>query len=317
MTRTGSVPGRPFGRLITAMVTPFRRGGSLDVDGAARLAVHLVDEQEHDGLVINGTTGESATTSDAEKDRVLRAVVEAVGDRATVIAGVGTNDTAHSVELTRAAEKAGADGLLVVTPYYNKPPQAGLVRHFRTIADASGLPVMLYDIPGRSGVAIETGTLCRLAEHERIVAVKDAKGDLGETAWVIKRTDLAYYSGEDKLTLPLLAVGAVGVVGVPTHIFGPETKRMIEAYEAGDVARARDLHLKLLPAFCGFFRTQGVILTKAALTLLGLPAGPVPPPLVSANAAELGRLREDCAEAGRTIGTADQMAHHNDLGVAL
>ncbi|MEU7866213.1 4-hydroxy-tetrahydrodipicolinate synthase [Dactylosporangium sp. NPDC049140] len=317
MTRTGSVPGRPFGRLLSAMVTPFGPDGSLDADGAARLAVHLVDEQEHDGLVVNGTTGESATTSDAEKDRVLRAVVEAVGDRATVIAGVGTNDTAHSLELTRAAEKAGADGLLVVTPYYNKPPQAGLVQHFRAVADASGLPVMLYDIPGRSGVAIETETMCRLAEHERIVAVKDAKGDLGETAWVIKRTGLAYYSGEDKLTLPLLAVGAVGVVGVPTHVFGPQTKAMITAYEAGDVARARELHLQLLPAFCGFFRTQGVILTKAALTLLGLPAGPVRPPLVGANAAELGRLREDCAEAGRTVGSADQMAHHNELGVAL
>jgi 4-hydroxy-tetrahydrodipicolinate synthase len=317
MTRTGSVPGRPFGRLLSAMVTPFGPDGSLDADGAARLATYLVDEQQHDGLVVNGTTGESATTTDAEKDRVLRAVVEAVGDRAAVVAGVGTNDTAHTVELSRAAEKAGADGLLVVTPYYNKPPQAGLIHHFRTVADASGLPVMLYDIPGRAGVAIETETLCRLAEHERIIAVKDAKGDLGESAWVIKRTDLAYYSGEDKLTLPLLSVGAVGVVGVPTHVFGPETKRMILAYEAGDVAAARELHLKLLPAFCGFFRTQGVILTKAALTLLGLPAGPVRPPLVSANAAELGRLREDCAEAGRTIGTADQMAHHNDLGVAL
>ncbi|GAA4247764.1 4-hydroxy-tetrahydrodipicolinate synthase [Dactylosporangium darangshiense] len=317
MTRTGSVPGRPFGRLLSAMVTPFAPDGSLDADGAARLAAHLVDEQQHDGLVVNGTTGESATTSDAEKDRVLRAVVEAVGDRATVIAGVGTNDTAHTVELSRAAEKAGADGLLVVTPYYNKPPQAGLIHHFRTVADSSGLPVMLYDIPGRAGVAIETETMCRLAEHERIVAVKDAKGDLGESAWVIKRTDLAYYSGEDKLTLPLLAVGAVGVVGVPTHVFGPDTKRMIIAHEVGDVALARELHLKLLPAFCGFFRTQGVILTKAALMLLGLPAGPVRPPLVSANAAELGRLREDCAEAGRTIGSADQMAHHNELGVAL
>ena len=317
MTRTGSDPGRPCGRLLSAMVTPFRADGSLDVDGAARLAAHLVDDQEHDGLVVNGTTGESATTSDAEKDQVLRAVIEAVGDRATVIAGVGTNDTHHTIELARAAEKAGADGLLVVTPYYNKPPQAGILQHFRSIADASALPVMVYDIPGRTGVAIETDTMCRIAEHERVVAVKDAKGDLGESAWVIKRTDLAYYSGEDKLTLPLLSVGAVGVVGVPTHVFGPETKRMIQAHEKGDVAPARALHQQLLPAFCGFLPTQGVILTKAALTLLGLPAGPVRPPLVPANAAELGRLREDCAEAGRTIGTADQMAHHNDLGVAL
>jgi 4-hydroxy-tetrahydrodipicolinate synthase len=317
MTRTGSEPGRPFGRLLTAMVTPFHADGSIDTDGAARLATHLVDEQEHDGLVINGTTGESATTSDAEKEAVLRAVIEAVGDRATVIAGVGTNDTRHTVELARAAEKAGADAALVVTPYYNKPPQAGLLHHFRLVADNCGLPIMLYDIPARSGVQIESETMCRLAAHERIVAVKDAKGDLGETSWVLRRTGLAYYSGEDKLTLPLLSVGAVGVVGVPTHVFGPQTKQMILAYERGAVTEARELHHKLLPAFCGFFRQQGVILAKAALTLLGLPAGPVRPPLVPVNAAELGRLREDCAEAGRTIGTADQMAHHDQLGVAL
>jgi 4-hydroxy-tetrahydrodipicolinate synthase len=317
MTRSGSEPGRPFGRLITAMVTPFNADGSLDTDGAARLATHLVDECEHDGLVINGTTGESPTTSDAEKDALLRTVIDAVGDRAVVIAGVGTNDTQHTTELARSAEKAGADAILVVTPYYNKPPQAGLVRHFTSVADNCGLPMMVYDIPGRSGVAIETETMCRLAQHERIVAVKDAKGDLGETSWVLSRTDLAYYSGEDKLTLPLLSVGAVGVVGVPTHVFGPQTKQMILAYERGDVARARDLHHKLLPAFCGFFRCQGVILTKAALALLGLPGGPVRPPLVPVNAAELGRLRDDCAEAGRIIGTADQIAHHDQLGVAL
>ena len=317
MTRTGTGPGRPFGRLITAMVTPLHHDGSLDLDGAARLATHLVDEQEHDGLVINGTTGESPTTTDAEKEAVLRTVIEAVGDRATVIAGVGTNDTRHTIELAHAAEKAGADALLVVMPYYNKPPQAGLLHHFRAVADSCGLPLMVYDIPGRSGVPVETETLCRLAEHERIVAVKDAKGDLGETAWVLKRTDLAYYSGEDKLTLPLLSVGAVGVVGVPTHVFGPQTKQMILAFESGDVAGALALHQRLLPAFCGFFRSQGVILTKAALTLLGLPAGPVRPPLVNANAAEVGRLREDCAEAGRIIGNADQMAHHEQLGVPL
>jgi 4-hydroxy-tetrahydrodipicolinate synthase len=317
MTRTGFGPGRPFGRLITAMITPFRADGSLDVDGAARLATHLVDEQANDGLVINGTTGESPTTSDAEKELVLRTVLEAVGDRAVVVAGVGTNDTRHTIELARAAEKAGAHGVLVVTPYYNRPPQAGLIEHFRAVADGCGLPMMIYDIPGRTGVAIETETMCRLAEHERIIAVKDAKGDLGESAWVMKRTNLAYYSGEDKLTLPLLSVGAAGVVGVPTHIFGPRTKEMILAYEAGDVARARELHQLLLPVFCGFFRTQAVILVKAALTLLGLPAGPVRPPLVHANAAELSRLREDCAEAGHIIGSADQMAHHTALGVPL
>jgi 4-hydroxy-tetrahydrodipicolinate synthase len=260
MTRTA----RPFGRLLTAMVTPFHADGSLDTEGAARLATHLVDEQEHDGLVINGTTGESPTTTDAEKDALLRTVIEAVGDRATIVAGVGTNDTHHTIELARAAEKAGANGILVVTPYYNKPPQAGLLHHFRAVADSCGLPMMVYDIPGRSGVPVETETLCHLAEHERIIAVKDAKGDLGESAWVMRRTDLAYYSGEDKLTLPLLSVGAVGVVGVPTHLFGPQTKQMILAYESGDVAGALALHKLLLPAFCGFFRTQGVILTDGS-----------------------------------------------------
>ena len=289
---------RPFGRLLTAMVTPFTTDGELDLAGAQRLATHLVDEQRHDGLVISGTTGESATTTDEEKERLLRAVVEAVGDRATVVAGAGTNDTAHTVHLARAAEKAGADGLLLVTPYYNRPPAAGVLAHFRTAADATGLPVMLYDIPARTGTAIGTENLVRLAEHPRVVAVKDALGDLEATSWVLARTDLAYYSGDDKVTLPLLSVGAVGVVGVPTHVVGSRTKDMIEAYERGDVAGALALHRALLPVFSGFFRTQGVILAKAALRLAGLPAGPVRLPLVDATEAELATLREDLAAAG-------------------
>lgn len=289
---------RPFGRLITAMVTPFRADGSLDAEAAARLATHLVDEQSHDGLVINGTTGESPATTDAEKETILRAVIEAVGDRASVIAGVGTSDTHHTIELARAAEKAGAHALLVVTPYYNRPPQSGLLRHFTAVADATGLPVMLYDIPGRTGTPITTDTLCRLAEHERIIGVKDAKGDMAETSWVTGRTDLVYYSGEDKLTLPLLSVGAVGVIGVPTHVFGPPTKAMIEAYERGEVTEALRLHHQLLPAFTGFFRTQGVIMAKAALKLLGLPGGPVRSPLVDATDDEIALLRADCAAAG-------------------
>jgi 4-hydroxy-tetrahydrodipicolinate synthase len=292
---------RPFGRLITAMVTPFRADGSLDADGAAALATHLVDDQGNDGLVISGTTGESPTTSDAEKETVLRAVLEAVGDRAKVIAGVGTNDTHHTIELARTAEKVGAHALLVVTPYYNRPPQSGLVRHFTTVADATGLPVMLYDIPVRTGTPINTDTLCRLAEHERIVAVKDAKGDFAETSWVTGRTDLAFYSGDDKNTLPYLAVGAVGVVGVPTHVFGRPSKAMIEAFERGDHAEALRLHHQLLPIFNGFFRTQGVILTKAALNRLGQPSGPVRPPLVDATEAEIAQLRADCAEAGLNL----------------
>jgi len=292
---------RPFGRLITAMVTPFQPDGALDLAGAARLATYLVDEQGNDALVINGTTGEAPTTTDAEKENLIRAVVEAVGDRARVVAGVGTNDTHHTIELARAAEKAGAHGLLVVTPYYNKPPQEGLIRHFTAVADATGLPVLLYDIPHRTGTAIGTETLCRLAEHPSIVGVKDAKGDLTATSWVLRRTDLAYYSGDDALTLPLLSVGAVGVVGTSTHLTGVGTKQMIEAYERGDVAEALRLHRSLLPLFTGIFRTQGTILVKAAMNALGLPAGPVRPPLVDATEEQLAQLRKDCADAGVTL----------------
>ncbi|MFC3505125.1 4-hydroxy-tetrahydrodipicolinate synthase [Micromonospora krabiensis] len=288
---------RPFGRVLTAMVTPFTADGSLDLDGAARLANHLVDEQGNDALVVNGTTGESPTTTDTEKERLIRAVVEAVGDRAKVVAGVGTNDTRHTIELAAAAEKAGAHGLLVVTPYYNKPPQSGLLRHFTAVADATGLPVMLYDIPHRAGVPIATETLVRLAEHPRIVAVKDAKGDLTATSWVTSRTSLAFYSGEDSLTLPALAVGTVGVVGTSTHFTGALTKQMIEAYDAGDNATALALHRRLLPLYTGIFRTQGVILVKAGLTAAGLPAGPVRPPLVDATDDEIAQLRADCAAA--------------------
>jgi len=289
---------RPFGRLLTAMVTPFRADGTLDVEGAARLAAYLVDEQHNDALVINGTTGESPTTSDAEKETVLRAVVEAVGDRAQVVAGVGTFNTHHTVELARSAEKAGAQGLLVVTPYYNKPPQAGLLAHFRTVADATGLPVMLYDIPGRSGVPIATETFLRLAEHDRIVAVKDAKGDLTASSWVLRDTELAYYSGDDALTLPLLAVGATGLVGTSTHLTGAVAARMISAYDDGDTAEALRLHRQLLPLFTGIFRTQGAILVKAAMNARGLPGGPMRPPLVAATDAELAQLHADCQAAG-------------------
>jgi 4-hydroxy-tetrahydrodipicolinate synthase len=292
---------RPFGRLLTAMVTPFTADGSLDLEGAARLAAHLVDEQRNDALVISGTTGESPTTTDAEKDALLRAVVEAVGDRATVVAGVGTNNTAHTIELAHAAEKAGAHGLLVVTPYYNKPPQAGVERHFTAVADATGLPIMAYDIPHRAGTAIATETLCRLAEHERIVAVKDAKGDLIASSWVLSRTDLAFYSGDDAATLPLLAIGGVGLVGTSTHFTGALAKDMIEAFERGDTAAALRLHRQALPLFTGIFRSPGTMLVKAGLTALGLPAGPVRSPLVDAGEDELNQLRQDAAAAGIVV----------------
>lgn len=289
---------RPFGRLVTAMVTPFTPSGELDVEGAQRLATYLVDDQRNDALVISGTTGESPTTSDDEKDRLLRAVVEAVGDRAAVIAGAGTNDTAHTTHLAQAAEKAGADGVLLVTPYYNKPPQTGLLAHFRAAADATGLPAVIYDIPGRTGTAVATETLVALAEHPRIVAVKDAKGDLEASAWVMARTDLAYYSGDDKVTLPLLSIGGVGVVGVPTHVVGSRTKDMIEAYERGDVAGALAGHRSMLPVYSGFFRTQAAILTKAALRLQGLPGGPVRLPLVDATPEQVEVLKDDLTAAG-------------------
>jgi 4-hydroxy-tetrahydrodipicolinate synthase len=292
---------RPFGRLLTAMVTPFAPDGSLDVDGVRKLAAYLVDEQRNDALVISGTGGESPTTTDAEKDTLIRAVVETVGDRAKVVAGVGTNDTAHSVELARAAEKAGAHGLLAVTPYYNKPPQGGLIRHFTAVADATGVPVMLYDIPHRAGIPIATATLLTLAEHPNIVAVKDAKGDLAGTSEVLRHGGLAYYSGEDAATLPWLSIGAVGVVGTSTHFGGALTKDMIEAYERGDVAGALALHRRLLPIFTGIFRTQGTILVKAGLRAQGRPAGPVRSPLVDATAEELDQLRADMAAAGLTL----------------
>ncbi|MBO3736140.1 4-hydroxy-tetrahydrodipicolinate synthase [Actinoplanes flavus] len=289
---------RPFGRLLTAMVTPFTPDGSLDIEGAARLAAYLVDEQRNDALVISGTTGESPTTTDAEKDALLRAVIEAVGDRARVLAGVGTNNTAHTIELAQAAEKAGAHGLLVVTPYYSKPPQAGVERHFRAVADATGLPIMVYDIPHRAGTAITTETMCRLAGHERIVAVKDAKGDLVASSHVLARTDLAYYSGDDAATLPLLSIGGVGLVGTSTHFTGRLAKDMIEAWERSDTAAALALHRTALPLFTGIFRTQGVMLVKAGLNALGRPAGVVRSPLVDATEEELNQLRQDAAAAG-------------------
>ena len=292
-----STPETPFGRALTAMVTPFTPDGSLDLEGAQRLAAYLVDAG-NDGLVVNGTTGESPTTSDAEKAALVRAVIEAVGDRAHVIAGVGTNDTAHTVELAREAERSGAHGLLVVTPYYNKPPQEGLFRHFTAAADATGLPVMLYDIPGRSGVAIATETMVRLAEHPRIVANKDAKGDLAAAAWAIARTDLAWYSGDDMLNLPLLSIGAAGFVSVVGHLVTPELRMMLDAFLAGSTDKAAAIHHRLLPVFTGIFRTQGVITTKAALALQGLPAGPLRLPLVEATEAEIAQLTQDLAAGG-------------------
>ncbi|UGQ09918.1 4-hydroxy-tetrahydrodipicolinate synthase [Yinghuangia sp. ASG 101] len=287
----------PFGRVLTAMVTPFTAEGSLDLDAAQRLAVHLVDAG-NDGLVLNGTTGESPTTSGAEKAALVRAVVEAVGERAFVVAGAGSNDTARSIELARDAEEAGAHGLLMVTPYYSKPPQEGLYRHTVTVADATGLPIMLYDIPARTGVPLETETIVRLAEHPRIVANKDAKGDLSAASWVLARTGLAVYCGDDILNLPLLSVGAVGFVSVVGHVVAPELRAMVDAYLTGDVAKAREIHQGLLPVYTGIFRTQGVILSKAALAAQGLITGTLRLPLVEATREQIDQLTQDLAAGG-------------------
>jgi 4-hydroxy-tetrahydrodipicolinate synthase len=288
----------PFGRLLTAMVTPFDVTGDLDLDAAVALATYLVDEQGHDGLVINGTTGESPTTTDAEKATLLRAVADAVGDRAQVIAGVGTFDTVHTVHLCEQAAKSGASGVLVVTPYYSRPPQSGLLAHFKVVADSTDLPVMLYDIPGRSSQVIAPETMIELANHPRIVAVKDAKGDLLTSARVIAETDLAFYSGDDGLTLPLLSVGGVGVVGTSTHFSALGTRALIDAFLRGDVAEARRLHAALLPIYTGIFRAQGTVLVKAGLALRGRPVGGVRLPLVEATEHEISHLRADLEAAG-------------------
>lgn len=288
----------PFGRMLTAMVTPFTADGTVDYDAVRRLAAYLVDEQRNDGLIVSGTTGESPTTSDEEKERILRTVLETVGDRATVVAGAGSNDTHHSIALAKAAERAGAHGLLVVTPYYNKPPQEGLYQHFTAVADATRLPVMLYDIPGRSGVPIATETLIRLAQHERIVAVKDAKGDLFAGTQVMLATDLAFYSGDDLLNLPWLSVGAAGFVSVVGHVVGAQLARMIDLYRNGDVRQALAVHRQLVPVIDGIMmRAGGAIMAKAALSLVGVPAGPVRLPLVGANDKQIAELRA-CLVAG-------------------
>lgn len=296
-----TTPRAPFGRVLTAMVTPFTAEGAVDLAAAAELANDLVD-LGNDGLVVNGTTGESPTTTDAEKADLVREVVAAVGDRAVVVAGVGTNDTAHTIALARSAETAGAAGLLVVTPYYNKPPQDGLLAHFRTVADATDSPIMLYDIPGRAGVAIGHDALVSLAEHPRIVANKDATGDPFAAARVIHETGdtLAWYSGDDGLNLPLLSVGAVGMVSVVGHVVADRLAAMAAAWEAGDTRTATAIHLSLMPVITGIMtRTQGVIMVKAALDLLERPGGgSLRLPLVAADDRQREQLRQDLKAGG-------------------
>ena len=288
----------PFGQMVTAMITPMTPDGAVDFDGAARLAEYLVTDMRNDGLVLNGTTGEAPTTTDAEKERLLRVVLEAVGSRAKVVAGVGTNITAHTIELARSAERAGAHGLLVVTPYYNKPPQPALEAHFTAVADATGLPMLIYDIPGRTAAAVASETLIKLAAHPRIIGVKDAKDDPSATSHVLARTDLIYYCGTDMLNLPWLSLGAVGFVSVVGHVAGDRLHEMIDAFGAGDVGRARQLHYDLIPLYDGLFRNQGAVMAKAALDLFGLPGGAVRGPLLAATEAERHQLALDLTAGG-------------------
>ncbi len=237
----------PFGSLLSAMVTPMTADGAVDLEATVALAKHLVDHG-HDGLVLNGTTGEAPTTHAPEKAEIVAAVVEAVGDRAYVVAGAGSNDTAHAVRMAEQAAEAGAHGLLVVTPYYSRPSQDGIVRHVGAVADATDLPVMLYDIPGRSVVRLSPSTIDRLAAHERVVAMKDATGDVVAAARSITRTGLAWYSGDDGLALAFLAQGAVGLVGVTTHAAPDGFARLFAAWRAGDAATALEEYRALLPA---------------------------------------------------------------------
>ncbi|QTD97767.1 4-hydroxy-tetrahydrodipicolinate synthase [Streptomyces cyanogenus] len=282
MTRTRKAA--PFGRTLCAMITPFTEAGALDLDGAQRLAAHLV-AQGCDGLVLNGTTGESPTTTDEEKARLVAAVREAVGDRAALVAGVGTSDTRHTVELALAAGKAGADGVLVVTPYYSRPPQEAVAAHFQEVADASELPVMLYDIPGRTGTRIAPETMIRLAGHPRIVAVKDCSYDFLGTQKVLAQTELAYYAGCDEHVLALYAIGAAGCVSTVANAVPDRVASILAAFDAGDTGRAAGLQLALTPLTEAMMDAglPGTVTAKALLARLGLPAGPVRAPLLPAG----------------------------------
>ncbi|GAB2550587.1 4-hydroxy-tetrahydrodipicolinate synthase [Nocardia heshunensis] len=279
------------------MVTPFTAEGKLDVDAGVALAARLIDGGV-DLLAISGTTGESPTTTESEKFDLLRAVVDAVGDRATVIAGTGTYDTAHSIELSRNAQRAGAHGLLVVTPYYSRPNQDGLLAHFTAIADATDLPVTLYDIPPRSVVPIATDTIRRLAEHPNIVAVKDAKGDLGAGAELIAETGLAFYSGDDVLNLPWLSIGATGFISVIGHLVPDRLRALLDAYRAGDVQRAREINVSMAPLNRAMARLGGVAMTKGALRLLGIETGEPRLPQLLPSQDQLDELAVDLRAAG-------------------
>ncbi len=279
------------------MVTPFGPDGSVDLAAAKKVATHLVDTG-CDGLVVSGTTGESPTTTDDEKIALLEAVLEAVGDRARIIAGAGSYDTAHSVHLAKASATAGAHGLLVVTPYYSRPSQRGLIAHFTTVADATELPVVLYDIPPRSIIPIDWDTLRELSAHPNIVAVKDAKGDLHGAGQFMAETGTAYYSGDDALNLPWLAMGATGFISVWGHLAAPQLREMLSAFTSGDVATARKINNTLGALYYAQCRLGGVTMSKEGLRLIGIDAGTPRLPQLPATPSEIDELAADMRTAG-------------------
>src|ERR1700744_5117558 len=285
-----------LGTLLTAMVTPLAPDGPLSLPAAARLANHLVDAG-CDGLVISGTTGESPTTTDAEKLALLRAVLEAGGDRARVIAGAGSYDTAHSIRLAKACAAEGAHGLLVVTPYYSKPPQSGLHAHFTAVADATELPVLLYDIPGRSVVPIEFATIRALASHPNIVGVKDAKADLHGGGQIIAETGLVYYSGDDALNLPWLAMGATGFISVISHVAAGQLRELLSAFGSGDIPTARKINVAVAPLCNAMGRLGGVTMSKAGLRLQGIEVGDPRLPQMAATPEQIDTLAADMRAA--------------------
>lgn len=283
----------PFGELLTAMVTPMRPDGAVDYDKAAKLAEYLVNHGS-DGVVVSGTTGESPTLSADEKVGLFEAVMQAVGGRAKVIAGTGTYDTQESIALTRRAEALGVDGIMLVVPYYNRPPQEGLYRHFRAIAEETRLPVMLYNVPSRTGRNLEVETVARLALLPNVVAIKEAAGDMEQVTGLRRATPetFAIYSGEDSLTLPMLSLGAVGVVSVASHVVGDDIKAMIQAHQAGETAKAAALHQRMMPVFKALFVTTNPIPVKWAMSLLGMDLGPFRLPLVEPTPAEKAHIQE-------------------------
>ncbi len=288
-----------FGRVLTAMVTPFDGDNAVDLVETENLAGLLTRTGWNDGLVVNGTNGESISTNDEEKALVVAAAKRALGSNgAKLIAGVGSGDTRSSIKLAREAASAGADGLLVVAPYYSRPTQAGLLNHFMEIADSTELPVMLYDIPQRTGVRIEPETFAQAAEHPRILAVKDAKGDLESSSWVMRETDLAYYSGDDALNLPLLSIGAVGFVSVVGHVVGDRLRLLLELHRSGRAAEAMALHRELLPVYRGMFRAPAAASVKTALAVLGHPLSSLRSPMVRLSPEQETCLLADLALAG-------------------